>query len=212
MMRAGEMYRKVIQDLARQSLFSEEEVARQSVLLAIRAKARTRNPDSRSSSHRTHVGYYLVAAGSRMLKERIGYKALMRQRILDAILEWPEVFFVVGVELTTLVLVYFLLRHLGVIVPLLPGLLLLIPASHAAIGIVNSLTGMVVPPRQIPKLDYSEGIPEECYDARRGALYAVERSRGAAQCRYPGNPLSGQSRPPSPFRPLDRFARRLPAF
>ena len=78
-----------------------------------------------------------MAAGSRMLKERIGYKALMRQRILDAILEWPEVFFVVGVELTTLVLVYFLLRHLGIIIPLLPGLLLLIPASHAAIGIVN---------------------------------------------------------------------------
>ena len=156
-----DIYRKVIQDLARQSLFSEEEVARQSVLLATRAKARIRNPDARSSSHRTHVGYYLVAAGSRMLKGRIGYKALMRQRILDAILEWPEVFFVVGVELTTLVLVYFFLWHLGVIVPLLPGLLLLIPASHAAIGIVNSLTGMVVPPRQIPKLDYSEGIPEE---------------------------------------------------
>ena len=69
-----QMYRKVIQDLARQSLFSEEEVARQAVLLAMRAKARTRNPDSRSASHRTHVGYYLMAAGSRILKERIGYK------------------------------------------------------------------------------------------------------------------------------------------
>ncbi len=157
-----QMYRKVIQDLARQSLFSEEEVARQAVLLAMRAKARNRHPDSRSASHRAHVGYYLLAAGSHILKERIGYKPPMRQRILDAILEWPEVFFVVGVELTTLVLVYFLLRHLGVVIPLLPGLLLLIPASHAAIGIVNSLTGMVVPPRQIPKLDYSEGIPEEC--------------------------------------------------
>ena len=44
-----EMYRKVVQDLARQSLFSEEEVARQAVFLAMRAKSRTRNPDSRAA-------------------------------------------------------------------------------------------------------------------------------------------------------------------
>ena len=154
-----DMYRKAVQDLARQSLFSEEEVARQSVFLATRAKSRTRNPDSRTAGRRAHVGYYLVAAGIRPLKERIGYKPRLRERFLGAILEWPEVIFVVGVELMTLALVFFLLQHLGVVVPLLPGLLLLIPASHAAIGIVNSLISMVVAPRRMPKLDFSEGIP-----------------------------------------------------
>jgi hypothetical protein len=157
-----EMYRKVVQELARQSLFSEEEVARQAVFLAMRARSRTRNPDSRTASRRTHIGYYLIASGICLLKERIGYKPWLRQRILGAILEWPEVFFIVGVELSTLALVFFLLQHLGVIIPLLPGLLLLIPASHAAIGIVNHLTSIVVPPRRIPKLDYSQGIPREC--------------------------------------------------
>jgi hypothetical protein len=157
-----EMYRKAVQEMARRSIFSEEEVARQAVLLATRARSRTRNPDSRSANRRAHVGYYLVAAGTRILKERIGYKPWLRQRVLGAILEWPEVFFIVGVELMTLALVFFLLQHLGVIIPLLPGLLLLIPASHAAIGIVNHLTSMVVPPRRIVKLDYSHGIPPEC--------------------------------------------------
>ena len=157
-----EMYRKVVQELARQSLFSEEEVARQAVFLAMRAKSRTRNPDSRAGARRTHIGYYLIAAGIRLLKERIGYKPWLRHRILGTILEWPEVFFIVGVELMTLALVFFLLQHLGVVIPVLPGLLLLIPASHAAIGIVNYLTSMVVPPRRIPKMDYSQGIPPEC--------------------------------------------------
>ena len=87
-----QMYRRVVEELARQSLFSEEEVARQAVFLAMRAQGRTRNPDSRTASRRTHVGYYLVAAGSRTLKERIGYKPSLKQRILDIILEWPEVF------------------------------------------------------------------------------------------------------------------------
>ena len=126
------------------------------------AQGQTRNPDSRTETRRTHIGYYLVAAGIRTLKQQIGYKPSLKQRIVDVVFEWPEVFFIVGVELTTVALVFFLLQHLGIIIPWLPGLLLLIPASHAAIGIVNSLTGMVVPPRRMPKLDYSEGIPEEC--------------------------------------------------
>ena len=157
-----QMYRKVVEELARQSLFSEEEVARQAVFLAMRAQNRSRRPDSRAASRRTHVGYYLMAAGNRTLKERIGYKPSFEHHILDTILEWPEVFFIVGVELITIALVFFLLRHLGVIIPFVPGLLLLIPASHAAIGIMNHLTSIIVPPRRIPKLDYSEGIPPEC--------------------------------------------------
>ena len=154
-----QMYRKVVDDLARQSRFSEEDVARQAVTLAVRAKGK--NFDARRAIHRTHVGYYLVGAGSRVLKERIGYKQSFRQRCMDVLFQWPEVFFIVGVEITTLALVYFLLQHLGIIIPLLPGLLLLIPASHAAIGIVNYLVSMIVPPRRIAKMDYSGGIPEE---------------------------------------------------
>jgi cyclic beta-1,2-glucan synthetase len=154
-----QMYLRRVADLSRQSRCSEREVAREAILLAMRAKSRSKNPDSRITARRSHVGYYLIDEGSRALAEHIGYQPTLKQRILDAILEWPEVFFVVGVESTTIALVFFLLYHLGIIVPLFPGFLLLIPASHAAIGIVNTLTGMIVPPRRIPKLDYSEGIP-----------------------------------------------------
>ncbi|MGO8792220.1 MAG: glucoamylase family protein [Terriglobia bacterium] len=157
-----QMYRKTVQELARHALFSEEEVARQAVFLAMRAKNQTRRTDSSTANRRTHVGYYLMGAGHRTLKQRIGYKPSFKYRILDTILEWPEVFFIVGVELTTVALVFFLLQHLGIIIPFVPGLLLLIPASHAAIGIVNHLTSIIVPPRRIPKLDFSDGIPADC--------------------------------------------------
>jgi cyclic beta-1,2-glucan synthetase len=63
--------------------------------------------------------------------------------------------------MTTLCLVFFLLYHLGIVIPFLAGLLLLIPASHAAIGIVNHLTNILVPPRRIPRLDFSDSIPPE---------------------------------------------------
>ena len=99
-----QMYRNVVEEFARQSLFSEEEVARQAVILAMRAKDRARRPGLRSPNRRTHVGYYLMASGSHTLKKRLGYKPSLKQRILDTILEWPEVFFIVGVELTTVAL------------------------------------------------------------------------------------------------------------
>ena len=187
-----QMYRRVEEELARHSLFSEEEVARQAVFLALHSQGRTRNPDSRTGSRRTHVGYYLVAAGIRTLKERIGYKPSLKQRIVDVVFEWPEVFFIVGVELTTIALVFFLLQPLGIIIPFVPGLLLLIPASHAAIGIVNHLTSILMPPRRIPKLDYSEGIPVECMTlvAVPCMLLSeaeVQRNVAALEIRYLGN-------------------------
>src|SRR5579862_8801715 len=156
-----EMYRHAVKELARESTFSEEEIARQTVFLAMRAKSRTRRHDVRAQNRRTHIGYYLLGAGSGILKRRLACKPSWKQRLLEMVLEWPEVYYVVGVELMTVGLVFFLLQHLGIIIPFLPGLLLLIPASHAAVGIVNRLTSMVVPPRRIPKMDFSEGIPAE---------------------------------------------------
>jgi hypothetical protein len=187
-----QMYRRVVEELARHSLLSEEEVARQAVFLAMQAQGRASNPDSRTGSRRTHVGYYLVAAGIRTLKERIGYKPSLKQRIVDVVFEWPEVFFIVGVELTTVALVFFLLQHLGIIIPFVPGLLLLIPASHAAIGLVNHLTSLLVPPRRIRKLDFSEGIPVECMTlvAVPCMLLSeaeVRRNVAALEIRYLGN-------------------------
>ncbi len=156
-----QMYRSAVEELARESLFSEEEVARQSVFLAMRAHSRIGGSEVRSLRRKTHVGYYLLAGGVKILKRRLGCKPSWKVRLLNAVLNWPEVFYVVGVEVTTLALVIFLLHRLGAVIPLLPGLLLLIPASHAAVGIINRLTSILVPPRRIPKMDFSDGIPLE---------------------------------------------------
>ena len=95
-------------------------------------------------------------------------------------------------ELTTIGLVFFLLHHLGILIPFIPGLLLLIPASHAAIGIVNRLTNVLVPPRGIPKLDYSKGIPPEfttlvAVPCLLLSEEEVRRNVDALEIRYLGN-------------------------
>lgn len=187
-----QIYRDAVEELAPQSLFSEEEVARQAVLVAMRAKTRAQRVDSRKAARRTHVGYYLMDAGKRLLKKRLGYKPSFKNKILDSILEWPEIYFIVGAELTTIALVFFLLWSFGALIPLFPGLLLLIPASHAALGLMNHLTGILVPPRRVPKLDYSQGIPSDCTTLVVVPCLLlneaeVRKNVGALEIRYLGN-------------------------
>ncbi|HET7216254.1 MAG TPA: glucoamylase family protein [Terriglobia bacterium] len=156
-----ELYRSAIAKLVRHTRLSEAEVARRAILCARRAGDPKLGMSQRATERRSNVGYYLLDHGVLKLKRIINYRPSLKQKIKDLILEWPEVYYVAGVEATTLVAVYLLLRHLGTVIPLIPALLLLIPASQAAVGLMNHLTSWLLRPRQIPRLDFSEGIPDE---------------------------------------------------
>jgi cyclic beta-1,2-glucan glucanotransferase len=156
-----ELYRNAVSDLVKHTTLSEVEVARGSIFCARKAKERKWGVNQRAVERRSNVGYYLTDHGLLRLKRIIGYRPSLKRRMKDLVLEWPEVYYVAGVELTTLVGVFLLLRHLGTVIPLIPGLLLLIPASQAAVGLVNQLTVRLVPPRRLPRADFSDGIPNE---------------------------------------------------
>ncbi len=156
-----QIYRDAVSDLAQHTKLSEAEVARRAILCARRARDRKWGTSQRATERRSNVGYYLTDHGILRLKRIIDYRPSLKKKIKDLILEWPEVYYVAGVELTTLVAVFLLLRHLGTVIPLIPGLLLLIPASQAAVGLMNHLTAWLLLPRRLPRLDFSEGIPDE---------------------------------------------------
>lgn len=156
-----ELYRNAVSELARHTKLSETEVAKGAILCARKAKERKWGVNQRATDRRSSAGYYLMDHGSLKLKRVIGYRPSLAKRISDLILGWPEVYYVAGVELTTLVAVFLLLWHLGTVIPLIPGLLLLIPASQAAVGLMNQLTVRFVRPRRLPRLDFSGGIPDE---------------------------------------------------
>lgn len=156
-----QLYRDAVSDLARHTKLNEAEITRRAVLCARRAKDRKWGTSQRATERRSNVGYYLTDHGVLRLKRIISYRPSLKKKIKDFILEWPEVYYVAGVELTTLVAVYMLLRHLGAVIPLIPALLLLIPASQAAVGLMNHLTAWLLLPRRLARLDFSDGIPDE---------------------------------------------------
>jgi cyclic beta-1,2-glucan synthetase len=157
-----EYYCDAVQELAVHSRAEETEVAQLAVSLAVAAHRKCK-PGFWGAQRRSHVGYYLVDEGRKTLEALVNYRAPFLKQVSDTILETPEAFFLLGIELVAFGIMAFALSGLRVGVPLLAALLLLLlPASESAIGVINRLSAFLVPVRLIPKLDFSAGIPADC--------------------------------------------------
>jgi cyclic beta-1,2-glucan synthetase len=155
-------YRQVIEKLARGTGIEEVEIAR-------RVVHRARGHDS----PRNHVGYYLIGPGRRAFQDEVGYRPNIGERLLDAILNHPHgVYFgtIVGLMILFLGSLFFAgwTATEGMTVPVrlallfLTGFAALLPVSDLAVSLTNYLLTLVLPPRTLPRLEFKEGIPEEC--------------------------------------------------
>ena len=156
-----EAYCKAVAELAAQSMKSEREVAERAIELA-RAGAAS-STTKRGAERREHVGYYVIREGRKILGEVIGYKASWSRRFRASMLRSADLVYLMGIELATMVVIALVLiaAH-GKLPGSLELLLFLLPALECAVSTVNTLSTQFVSPRALPKLDFSEGIPEEC--------------------------------------------------
>ena len=154
-------YRHVVETLARNGSCSEEEVALQAMRLAEEA-ARKEGKKNRTA----HVGYYLIGKG----KYRLEKKAKLRPYPLSVFCrlcrKCPLGLYGCAISLLigflTLLFAGKALSEgisLAVFAVFLP--LLFLSSAHLAIELVNWMTTLVVKPRPLPRLNFSEGIPEE---------------------------------------------------
>jgi cyclic beta-1,2-glucan synthetase len=154
-----EAYRTVVADLARHSDRTEQEVARAAVDLARTAEP-SGGKNGRSHERATHVGYYLAGPGQALLKTRIGCRPPFLRRVREALLRWPDFFFLIGIELATLA-VLVLLASFSHLRPLPLVLFLALPAIECAVATMNLAATRWFPPRRLPRLDFSKGIPDD---------------------------------------------------
>jgi cyclic beta-1,2-glucan synthetase len=155
-------YRAAVADFAAHSNYAEPDVARRAIALA-RLAQKNSSSSERAKERRTHVGYYLVDVGQADLKKKIDYRPTLAARFRDFFLKSPDLTYVLGIESVTfaIIAVMIVLLHvkdsgsLGVI-------LLLLPVLECAVATVNMLATRVVPPKKLPKLDFSGGIPKPC--------------------------------------------------
>ena len=149
-------YRRAVVEMAVRSRKSEAEIARQAIELA-------RQGQCESAGYASHVGYFLIDDGRELLRKLIGYRSSPLGWLTERIICHASSAYLLAIEFAAFLLTASLLLACGrsvsmaVILPLL-----LVPATGAAIDIVNQLIALLFPPRVLPKLDLSKGIPDDC--------------------------------------------------
>lgn len=111
-----------------------------------------------------HVGYYLLDQGRTQVEERLQYRPKGWTQLRRWLLAHPTLFYLGSTFLVTLLvlgLVTLYVLHVGGSVWAVGVLLLLtvVPALTLASNWMNWLVTHILPPRVLPKLDFSEGIP-----------------------------------------------------
>ncbi len=161
------VYRKQVAHLAEHSDFTEMEVAAAALAMA-RAEQQQIYADRRVGTRRSHIGYYLIAEGTHSLRQKIGYRPPFARRVRLFLRRHPDEFYLPCIELLTLIIIS------GILLPLigpstslgrmlLSVFVLLLPCSQAAVQIVNYVVTALLRPQIIPKLDFSEGVPDDCF-------------------------------------------------
>jgi cyclic beta-1,2-glucan synthetase len=184
-------YRHAVEQIARRSDLSEQEVAAKANELT--AMAAREKPQSRQA----HVGYYLMDHGRPTLERLVQMRLSPRIVIAKIGRRFPLFFYLVSILLVTAMASAVYLtwesRH-GLSLAGLCGLgaLAVVAASHLAIGVVNRLATELVHPRRLPRMDFRAGIPELCrtivvIPTMLSSLAAIDELLEGLELRYLAN-------------------------
>jgi cyclic beta-1,2-glucan synthetase len=150
-------YRKTIAEAAIRSNANEQEVARKAIELSRQLHPST---DERLRERKSHVGYYLVGEGRKALEDAIGYRPTLTERMQALLKRWPDFSYILGIELVTLALMAVVIFEAKVkFSGLVAMALFLLPAAECAVALMNQFATTLFPPKGLPKLDFSDGIP-----------------------------------------------------
>jgi cyclic beta-1,2-glucan synthetase len=149
-------YRKAVEELAWVTGAAEEDVAERAVELA-----RANVSDPRCG----HVGYYLVDRGWRVLAERLGYHPPRVARMRRALTRRPTLTYLSALAFLTgapiLVLAWSLARTGARSTSIAASVLALVPASIVAVTVLQWALARMLPPRRLPKLDFTKGLADD---------------------------------------------------
>ncbi|HCY75140.1 MAG TPA: cyclic beta 1-2 glucan synthetase [Ignavibacteriales bacterium] len=154
-------YRHVIEKISKNSSQSEEEVAQFAIGLSQEGAALNGAADRTA-----HVGYYLIDKGSKKLEALAKVKFSAASTLRKISKRVPLLLYNGSIILLTAIITAGLLDKvyeggLNGLPLTLMGILIFLAASSLSIALVNWLSTLMVLPKRLPRMDYSEGIPPE---------------------------------------------------
>ncbi|MEQ1602821.1 MAG: glucoamylase family protein [Methylophilaceae bacterium] len=152
-------YRHVIEDLARGSVCNESVIARAAITLAQNAALQLP-----MNARSTHVGYYLIDHGRAALEQAVNCRLSCKVRACRLFTHFRLPLYLSPIFLLTLLSTLLVLEALDDFSfsnwrIWFFAIALVIAASALAISLVNLLVTQLLPPRALPRLDFSHSIP-----------------------------------------------------
>jgi len=140
-----ELYRNKLKELSKKSKTSENYIANTIIKLAVSNKS--------NNEKGKHVGFYLISDGKEELEEALGLRSInIKNKDKKYIILITFLSIILSITLASMLESKILLAIMTTF--------LLIPVSQIIICIVQYISGKVVKPKLIPKMDFSNGISE----------------------------------------------------
>lgn len=155
-------YRKVVEQLARDTGREESEVAGEAVRLAESAGLK-----AGGSRRACHVGYYLLDAGRASLESSLGYRPPYAERIRRLLLAHPTALYLGSISLLSVGMLLAVARYAVIsggsaAQQFVAAALAAVPIMAAAVYATNWLVTHSLPPRLLPRMDFATGVPDSC--------------------------------------------------
>jgi cyclic beta-1,2-glucan synthetase len=153
--------RHAVEELAEPSGEAQVRVALR-VVESARQAAASGSPADRAA----HVGYHLIDEGRRDLEIDVAYRPKLASRVKRFVFAHATVLYLGPIVIVTGLLLTAgasYARYEGASTRLLAALvlLLLIPAADIAIALAQRVVNWAIPPRRLPRLDFSDRIPDD---------------------------------------------------
>lgn len=185
-------YRHVIDKLAKQSALSETEIAQQAIQLA---RWNAANHDGKDFS--THVGFYLVDKGRPELERAVVAKLrpgeIIRRWFGQSLLSiyLGSIFLTTGIFTAGLLTLAYAAGIQNWLLFALGGLAFL-ATSQLACALTNRFATMLVKPKLLSRMDYSQGLPESAASlvvvpTLLTSIESIEELLEALEVRFLGN-------------------------
>ncbi|HEY6827096.1 MAG TPA: hypothetical protein VI259_09565, partial [Gemmatimonadaceae bacterium] len=157
-----DQYRHAIERIAKRSTLDEHDVAAE----AVRA-ARTAAAEDGADPRRQHVGHYLVGEGRSAFERACGFHGGRAARLRELILAHPAASYFGALGIVFAATLGVLLSPLVLVAPgdrlpwfLIAAALACLPAADAAVAIVHQVVNLVIPASRLPRLDYTDAVPD----------------------------------------------------
>ncbi len=155
-----DQYRHVVERIAKQTGHRETSVAQWAVDLAQRHAVA---PSDQTGVPDAHVGFYLLDTGLTQLEQTAGYAPALGERIERAVRAHPNIVFLGGLALCTVLAVWWVLllvapeerRALWIVL-----LFAFLPALDIAVNVFNQVVSACLAPKVLARMDlYEHGVP-----------------------------------------------------